>query len=478
MPGDHMTPEEFRRLGHEFVDWVASYWERVPELPVQSSVAPGETFDSLPASPPATGGELHDVLAELDRTVVPALTHWQHPSFFAFFPANTSGPGVLADLVSSGLGVNGMNWATSPACTEVEMAMLDWFVDLLGLPDHFRHAADGPGGGVLQDSASSSTLCTILAARGRVSPGGDLSRLRVYASDQAHSSIVKGARIAGLADDQVRSIATDGAFAMRPEALADAIDTDRRAGLVPFWCCITVGSTSSMAVDPVAEIAGICREAEVWCHVDAAMAGSAAVCPELRWVLDGADVVDSWSFNPHKWLFTTFDCSCLWLADARPLVDALSITPAYLRNPEHLQAASDAGAVVDFRDWQIPLGRRFRALKPWFVMRHYGAEGLARHVREHVRLGRLVADRVLDDPRFELAAPPALNLVCLRVAGDDGAARTTALVEQVNGSGEALVTPTVLAGRPAMRICVGQTWTTETEVDGLWTLIDRQLAGF
>ncbi len=462
-----MTPDEFRRLGRLYVDWVASYWERVGTLPVQAAVEPGEVFASLPTGPPATGGDVGDVLADLDEHVVPGLTHWQHPSFFAFFPANTSGPGVLADLVSSGLGVNGMNWATSPACTEVEMMMLDWFVELLGLPDHFRHAADGPGGGVLQDSASSSTLCTLLAARHRVTPGGDLSRLRAYASEQAHSSIVKGARVAGLADDQVRSIPSDDTFAMRADALAEAVDADRRAGLIPFWCCATAGTTSSMAFDPVAEIAAICAEGGLWCHVDAAMAGSAAVCPELRWVTDGAAVVDSWSFNPHKWLFTTFDCSCLWLRDAGPLVDALSITPAYLRNP-----ASEAGAVIDFRDWQVPLGRRFRALKPWFVMRHYGADGLAGHIREHVRLGRVVADRVLDDVRFALAAPPALNLVCLRVAGDDADARTAALIEAVNASGEALVTPTVLDDRPAMRICVGQTWTTEAEVDALWALVD------
>ena len=466
--GHHMTPDEFRRMGREVVDWVASYWERVDQLPVQSPVSPGDVLAAFPPSPPTTGAPLDDVLADLDRHVVPGLTHWQHPSFFAFFPANTSGPAVLAELVSAGLGVNGMNWATSPACTEVEMAMLDWFVELLGLPDHFRHAADGPGGGVLQDSASSSSLCTMLAARHAVTDGGDLSRLRLYASTQAHSSVIKGARIAGLAPEQVRAIETDAVHAMRSDALAGAVDADRRAGLVPFWCCATAGTTSSMAFDPVRDIAGICRDAGVWCHVDAAMAGSAAVCRELRWVLDGADAVDSWSFNPHKWLFTTFDCSCLWLADARPLVDALAITPAYLRNE-----ASESGAVVDFRDWQVPLGRRFRALKPWFVMHHYGADGLAHHVREHVRLGRLLADRVLDDPRLELAAPPSLNLVCLRVLGPDGDERTTRLIDAVNASGRALVTPTVLDDRPAMRICVGQTWTTEEHVDALWALLDE-----
>jgi aromatic-L-amino-acid/L-tryptophan decarboxylase len=467
MTGAHMGPDEFRRLGHEFVDWVASYWERVGDLPVQPPVTPGQVLDALPAGPPDVGEEdLSAVLADLDDVVVPALTHWQHPSFFAYFPANTSGPAVLADLISSGLGVNGMNWATSPACTEVEMRMLDWFVDLLGLPPHLRHDADGPGGGVLQDSASSSTLVALLAARRRVSGGGDLSRLRAYTSEHAHSSVVKGARVAGLADDQVRLVASDAAFAMRPEALADAVAADLQAGLVPFFCCATAGTTSSMAFDPVPAIAEICAQAGMWCHVDAAMAGSAAVCPELRWVTEGAEQADSWSFNPHKWLFTTFDCSCLWFRDARPVVDALSITPAYLRNEQ-----SESGAVVDFRDWQVPLGRRFRALKPWMVMRHYGAEGLAGHVREHVRLARLLADRVLDDPHFELAAPPALNLVVLRCAGADAAARTTALLEAVNASGRALLTPTVLDGRPAIRICVGQTWTTGAHFDALWELL-------
>ena len=241
-----MTPDEFRRLGYQYVDWVASYWERVGELPVQSTVAPGEVFASLPASPPTTGtDDLAEVLADIDELVLPGITHWQHPAFFAFFPAHTSGPAVLADLVSSGLGVNGMNWATSPACTEVEMRMLDWFVDLLALPAHFRHDHDGPGGGVLQDSASSSTLVALLAARKRVSDGGDLSRLRAYTSEHAHSSVVKGARVAGLADDQVRLVPGDAAFAMRAEALAEAIEADVDAGLVPFFCCATAGTGGS-----------------------------------------------------------------------------------------------------------------------------------------------------------------------------------------------------------------------------------------
>jgi aromatic-L-amino-acid/L-tryptophan decarboxylase len=284
--------------------------------------------------------------------------------------------------------------------------------------------------------------------------------------------VVKGARVAGLADDQVRLVPGDAAFAMRVDALAEAIEADLAAGLVPFFCCATAGTTSSMAFDRVPEIAEVCAAAGVWCHLDAAMAGSAAVCPELRWVTDGVDLVDSWSFNPHKWLFTTFDCTCVWFRDARPVVDALSITPVYLRNEQ-----SESGAVIDFRDWQVPLGRRFRALKPWLVMRHYGAEGLAGHIREHVRLGRLLADRVLDHPGFELAAPPALNLVVLRLTGDDADARTSAALDAVNASGRALLTPTVLDGRPAIRVCIGQTWTTEDHVDALWELLRETVDG-
>ena len=329
--------------------------------------------DQLPDRPPEGGDAWDDVLGDLDRIIVPGLTHWQHPSFFAFFPSNASGPSMLGELAAAGLGVQGMSWATSPACTEVETHVMDWMVELLDLPDRFL--SSGPGGGVIQDSASSASLVALLAARDRIGTGDEVA----YVSTQTHSSLEKGVRVARI--PHLRAVAVDERFAMRPDALAAAVADDRAAGLTPAFVCSTVGTTSSMAVDPVAEIGTVAAREGLWHHVDAAMAGVAAVAPELRWVNDGLATADSYVTNAHKWLLTNFDCSLLFLADRAPVLDALSILPAYLRNE-----ASEAGAVIDYRDWQVPLGRRFRSLKLWFVLRHYGAEGLARMVREHVRL--------------------------------------------------------------------------------------------
>ena len=297
-----------------------------------------------------------------------------------------------------------MVWATSPACTEIETVVLDWLVELLGLPVRFRSSS--AGGGVIQDSASSATLCSLLAARERaVRAGAAIAGLCVYASQEAHSSVQKGARVAGIAPGHVRLISTDGIFAMDPAAFESAVRSDRAAGLVPCWAVATAGTTSSMAFDPIRAIGEVCRAEEIWLHVDAAMAGSAAVCPELRSQHDGLELADSYAFNPHKWLLTNFDCDCFYVADRASLVDALSITPEYLRND-----ASESGAVTDYRDWQVPLGRRFRALKLWFVLRSYGGEGLRRHLREHVRLSRQFAALVDADPRFELSAPACVEL--------------------------------------------------------------------
>jgi aromatic-L-amino-acid decarboxylase len=460
----HMTPDELRRWGHEVVDWVADYLAGIEEHPVVPDVAPGDVRSWLPPGPPERPEPFADVLADLDRVVVPGTTHWQHPGFHAYFPANTSGPGILADIVSSGLGTQGMLWQTGPACTEVETHVLDWVVDLLDLPDGFR--STGPGGGVIQDSASSATLCALLAARERaVRAGADLDRLVVYASTQAHSSLEKGARVAGLGADQVRLIDVDDAFALRPDLLAAAVDEDCAAGRVPCLVMATIGTTSSLAVDPVAAIAPVAEAAGMWLHVDGAMAGSAAVCPEYRGLLAGLERADSFVFNPHKWLFTTFDCSCFFLADRSPLLDALSILPEFLRN-----AASDSGAVVDYRDWQVPLGRRFRALKLWFVLRWYGAEGLRHHVREHVRLAGELAGRIAADPRLIVAAPVGLNLVCFRHADGDDA--TEALHRALNATGRVYLTHTRLADRYVIRASIGA-WTTEQRhVDALWTLVD------
>ena len=459
-PSFHMTPDEFRRRGAEVVEWIARYLETVEDRPVLSPVAPGAVRASLPAHPPQHPEPFEDVLADVESLIVPGITHWQSPNWFAYFPANSSGPSVLGEMLSAGLGVQGMLWATSPACTELETHVLDWMVELLGLPERFR--SDGAGGGVLQDSASSATLCALLAARERaVRAGAAIGDLVAYASAHTHSSLEKGARVAGLVADQVRVVDVDDEFAMVPSALAGAMAEDRAAGRVPFFCCATVGTTSSLAVDPVPALAEVVADQGVWLHVDGAMAGSAAVCPELRWVNDGLDRADSYCFNPHKWLFTNFDCTCFWVADRGALLDALSILPEYLRNE-----ASASGAVIDYRDWQVPLGRRFRALKLWFVIRHYGAEGLAHHVRRHVALAEDLVAWVESDLRFVLAAPPRLGLVCLRhVDGDDA---TQTLLDAVNASGEQYLTHTRLDDRLVIRISIGQTHTEERHVRALW----------
>jgi aromatic-L-amino-acid decarboxylase len=467
----HMTADELRRWGHATVDWVADYWAGIEQHRVVPDVEPGDVRSWLPPEPPAGPEPFDAVLADLDRVVVPATTHWQHPGFHAYFPGNSSGPAILGDIVSGGLGTQGMLWQTGPACTEVETHVLDWMVEVLGLPGRFL--STGAGGGVIQDSASSATLCALLAARERAlaGPGVSIDRLVVYASTQAHSSLEKGARIAGLRPEQVRMIEVDEegkTFALRPDRLARAVAADQAAGRIPCAVMATIGTTSSLAVDPVAEIADIAERAGMWLHVDGAMAGSAAVCPELRTMYGGNSLarVDSYVMDPHKWLFTTFDCSLLWVADRSALVGALSILPEYLRNE-----ATESGAVIDYRDWHVPLGRRFRSLKLWFVLRWYGVEGLRHHVREHVRLAGELAARVDADPRLELAAPVNLNLVCFRhVVGDEA---TEALHRALNATGRVYLTHTKLAGRYVMRASIGS-WTTEQcHVDALWQLIDE-----
>ena len=461
----HLTPDELRARAAEVADWVASYHERLDGLPVQPAVEPGDIRGLLPRHPPERPEPFADVLADLERIVLPGTTGWQAPGWFAYFPANSTGPAMLADLVSAGLGQQGMLWSTGPACTELETVVLDWLVELLDLPDRFR--STGSGGGVIEDSASSATLCALVAARHRAtSAGASLDRLRAYTSTQAHSSVAKAARIAGLAPDQLVTVVVDDAHAMRAEELADAMGADRAAGMAPFFVVATAGTTSSLAFDPVGAIAPITREHGAWLHVDAAMAGSAAVCPELRWVHDGLDGADSYVFNPHKWLFTTFDCSCFYVADRAALVSALSIDPEYLRNP-----ASERGDVVDYRDWQIPLGRRFRALKLWFVLRHYGAEGVRHHVREHVRLAAGFARRLANDPRLELAAPTTLNLVCFRHRGGDDA--TERLLRDLNATRRVFLTHTRLDDRFVIRVSVGSWTTEERHVDELWSLVDQ-----
>ena len=460
-----MTSDEFRRHGRAVVDWIADYYERVESLPVLSRVKPGEVRAALPVAPPPQGESFDAVLRDIDLRILPGITHWQSPNFFGYFPANSSAPAVLGELLSAGLGVQGMLWATSPACTELETHVLAWLVDMLGLPTGWK------GGGVIQDTASSASLCALLAARERATAFGSNERgtdgkLVAYASTQAHSSIEKAVKIAGLGRRNLRLVDVDGEFRMRPDALARQIADDRRAGLIPCFVCATVGTTSSTAIDPVAEIGAVCRREHVWLHVDAAMAGTAAVCPEFRHIHDGVELADSYVFNPHKWMFTNFDCSCFYVADPRTLIETLSVTPEYLRNP-----ASEAGGVIDYRDWHIPLGRRFRALKLWFVIRHYGVRGLQHHVRRHIELAQRFAGWVAASDTFELAVPPALNLVCFRRQGGDEANRR--LLEEVNRSGEMYLTHTVLNGMYTLRLSVGQTHTEERHVAAAWRKIQE-----
>ena len=470
----HMDKETFRRHGHAVIDWIADFLhDRVDDLPVMSRAEPGSIREQLPASPPEAGEPFEAMLEDIDRIVVPGLTNWQHPNWHGYFPANISGPAILGDLLSSGMGVQGMLWSTSPACTEIETHVLDWMAELLDLPACFR-SKPGPGCGVIQDTASSASFVALLAARERATGwrsnelglGSVDERVVAYTSNQAHSSIAKAAKMAGIGEANLRTIDVDDRFAMDPDALRRAIEADVAAGLTPCFVCATVGTTSSVAIDPVREIAPIAAEHGLWLHVDAAFAGSAAVCPEFRGMHEGLEHADSFTFNPHKWLFTNFDCNCTWVRDREPLVRSLTVMPEYLRN-----AATESGAVIDYRDWQVPLGRRFRALKLWFVLRHYGAEGLQSLVRHHVALAERFERMVEEHPLLELSTPRSLSLVCFHhVDGDDA---TQAMLEGANATGRMFMTHTRLGDRYVARMSIGQARVEEEHVDAAWSIIDR-----
>src|SRR6266481_817086 len=467
-----MTSDEFRRHGHAVVDWIADYRDRIESFPVLSQVKPGEVRAALPPSAPLHGEPFSALLKDVEQIILPGITHWQSPNFFAYFPSNNSTPSILGDLLSSGLGIQGMLWSTSPACTELETHVLDWLVPMLGLPEKFLSSSTG--GGVIQDTASSASLCALLAARERATQyasnrKGCNGRLVAYASTQTHSSVEKAVKTAGLGSDNLRAIEVDQNFALRPDALARQVEADNKAGLLPCFVCATVGTTSSNAIDPVREIARICKDHNLWLHVDSAMSGTAALCPEFRFLHDGMEFADSYCFNPHKWMLTNFDCDCFYVADRKNLIQTLSVLPEYLRNQ-----ATESGAVIDYRDYQIPLGRRFRSLKLWFVITHYGIEGLQQHVREHFRLAQQFADWVRSDSRFELAAPVPLNLVCFRLRSGDN--DNQKLLDALNQSGNLYLTHTRLDGKFTLRLCVGQTNTKSRHVERAWQLIQQSTA--
>jgi aromatic-L-amino-acid decarboxylase len=462
-----MDSETFRRLGHELVDWVADYRERTPSLPVMSQVRPGDVRSRLPAAPPAQGGRIRDALDALDATVLPGITHWHHPSFFAYFPSNTSLASVLADLVCAGLGAQGMSWQTSPAATEVEEVVMDWLRQMVGLPGTFT--------GVIHDTASTATLTALLCARERTSGfaqnreglQGHEAPMVVYASDQAHSSIEKDALLAGFGREHLRLVASDRAHAMRIEALAEAIEADRAAGLRPCAVVATTGTTGTTALDPVAGIAGVARRHGLWMHVDAALAGTAMVEPEFRWMWRGVEEADSLVFNPHKWMGAGFDLSAFFVRDPQHLVRVMSTNPSYLRTAQD-------GEVRNLRDWGIPLGRRFRALKLWFHVLDEGVDGMRARIRRDVENARWLSEQVDAAEGWERLAPVPLQTVTFRhvpagVADESRiAAHNLGIARRVNEGGRAYLTPSVLKGQQTLRVSIGAETTERRHVEALW----------
>lgn len=464
-----MDSKEFRQHAHEFVDWMADYLEGVEALPVRSQVAPGEIAAKLPEAPPEGPESMDVIFADFKRDVLPGVTHWQHPSFFAYFPANSSPPSVLAEMLTATMGAQCMMWQTSPAATEMETCVLDWLRQMLGLPEGFV--------GTIQDSASSATLCAILTARERatgwrVNRNGLASEapLVVYCSEETHSAVEKGAKIAGLGAANVRKLPVDESFAMRAEALDRAITEDTAAGRVPACVVATLGATGSGGIDPLRPISEICHHRDVFLHIDAAWAGSALILPEYRWMIEGIEAVDSFVFNPHKWLMTNFDCSAHYVRDPEALIRTLTILPEFLKGPE-------TGTVIDYRDWGVPLGRRFRALKLWFVIRSYGVSGLREILKRHIALAREAEAELAAEPDFEILAPARLALFCFRYhpKGVDEPARldamNQALLSRLNDSGRLYLTQTRLRGATVIRFQVGQTRTDRRHVAAALDLI-------
>ena len=469
-----MSGADFRRFGHQLIDWIADYFEHIDDLPVLAAIEPGDLKAQLPEAPPEDGEPMEQIVSDLDRLIVPALTHWSHPSFFAYFATSTSGPGILGELLTAAFDNKAMLWRTSPASTELEEVTLDWLRQMMGLD---------PGlSGIIYDTASVSSMHAIAAAREGVeqrvredgmSGRADLPLLRIYVSEQAHSSIEKGVITLGLGQRALRKIPTDAEFRMDPRALAAAIEEDKRAGHLPFCVVATVGTTSTSSIDPVPEIVPICEAHALWLHVDAAYAGSAAIVPEFRSILAGCERADSLVTNPHKWLFTPFDLSVLYCRHMDLLKRAFSLVPEYLKTPEQEKVRSGS-------DYGIQLGRRFRALKLWMVIRYFGHEGLAARIREHVRLANLFASWAESAGDWELMAPHPLALVCFRahrsgLAEKDLDALNEAIMHGVNASGRALLSHTKLNNKLTLRLSIGNIRTTEAHVRQVWELLNEQL---
>ena len=469
-----MNPKEFRKVGKEVVDWIADYLKDAEKYPVFSKVKPGDIKRQLPATPPASSEKMETILEDFNKIIMPGITHWNHPGFHAYFSITGSAPGILGEMLSAALNVNGMLWQTSPSATELEEVVLDWLRQMLELPSEFR--------GVITDSGSTSNLIAITAAREaihkRVREEGlagrtDLPRLRLYCSDQTHSSIEKAAIVLGVGQEGVRKISSDAEFRMNVEALAAALEEDKRNGWLPFAVVATVGTTSSTSIDPVPAIADICQREKIWLHVDAAYGGMAAIIPEMRNVLDGCNRSDSFVTNPHKWLFTPIDCSALFTRHVDTLKQAFSLVPEYLTTSEN--------NVNNYMDWGVQLGRRFRSLKLWFVIRSFGVEGIMSRLREHCQLARELASWVDADKDFERLAPVPLSVVCFRYhpKGISNEIKleqlNTLIIERMNATGEVFLSHTKLNGKYTIRCAIGNLATTEKHVIRMWKLLKAEV---
>jgi aromatic-L-amino-acid decarboxylase len=470
LQGAAMKATEFKKYGHQLIEWIGEYLDNIEEYPVKSPASPRDILAQLPEGAPETGEPFEAIFSDFERVIIPGITHWQHPSFFAYFPANSSRISVLAEILTAALGAQCMSWQTSPAATELEERVMDWLKQMLGLPAGFR--------GVIQDTASTATLCSLLTAREAAtefkSNAGGLREMPVftaYSSSEGHSSIEKAVRIAGLGTHNLRKIPVDGTYAMIPNALEREISKDISKGYRPLWTAVTTGTTGSNAIDPLRAIGRICAKYRVWLHVDAAYAGTALVLPEMRWMIDGIEFVDSFVVNPHKWMFTNFDCSAYFVKDPSLLVRTFQILPEYLKTKE-------GDRVNNYRDWSIQLGRRFRALKLWFVIRHYGVDGLREKIRTHIAMAGTLAKKIEESADFELLAPVPLNLICFRYSppGMEDPGRldriNMQLLQRLNESGMLYLTHTRLRNDVfTIRMVIGQTEVEQRHVDAAWNLI-------
>ncbi len=467
-----MPPDEFRKFGHRLIEQIAGYLENIESYPVLSKASPGDVKKLLPTAPPENSDSMENILGDVEKIIMPGITHWNHPGFMAYFNSTSSGPGILAELLSASLNVNGMLWKTSPASTELEQVTLNWFRQMLSLPEDFW--------GIIYDTASVSSMHAIAAARETLAEyklrekgmagNSDLPPLRLYCSEQAHSSIEKGAVTLGIGIEGIRKIPVDKDFRMIPSELKKAIAEDRKHGRIPFCVVGTVGTTSTTSIDPIPELADICKEEKIWLHVDAAYGGVAAVLPEMRYIFDGVDKADSLVVNPHKWMFTPVDLSVFFTRHPDILKRAFSLVPEYLKT-------SEDNAVENFMDYGIQLGRRFRSLKLWFIIRYFGSSGIASRIREHIRLGKMFAERVDGHPEFERMAPVPFSTVCFRAhpsyMKEDGSLDkfNQQLMSYINASGKIFLTHTKLNGKFVIRLVVSGLRTEEKHVNEAWYLI-------